>query len=65
DARFSLPKRSLAQRLIPLDIAASNQPREMIWVPLNATPQEEEQIRAIYRRDLKASESSDQQVFYS
>ena len=50
DPCFTLPKRSFAQRLIPFDDSASVQPREMIWVPMNATQQEEEQIRAIYRR---------------
>lgn len=53
DERFNLPKRSLAQRLIPLDVSTCTQPREMIWVPLHATPLEEEQIRAIYRRGNK------------
>lgn len=40
DYRFSLSKRSIAQRLISLNISANNNPREMICVHLNDTSQE-------------------------
>jgi len=55
---FTLPKRSFAQRLIPLDESATVSPRDMIWVPLLATWHEEELIRAIYGRVRNAPDES-------
>jgi hypothetical protein len=59
DPRFLLPKRSCAQRLVPLTGTFKGSVTKMIWVPYYATQEEVSNIREIYRkRELDATDPS-------
>lgn len=58
DPRFLFPKRSCAQRLVPLTGTYWGANTPMIWVPYYCTGEEERIIRDIYRKaELESSEA--------